>query len=819
MQDNLNGYCFFASIYATLLHKLKLRMKMLNLKLWQGGVRFGKMKGFFLKIILFRSWKNQSQNQIASLFCWFFVFFIFISSTSQAQYQVKGQILSSQDEPLEFVSIFAKELGVGAQSDSLGQFALSLPGKNRALLSFSLLGFQTIQKWVVPDSPDLQVILIPLETGLDEVVVSGTLQELSRADSPVPVEVFKSSFFRSNPVPSLFESFQQVNGVRTQVNCAICNTGDIQINGLPGPYTMILIDGMPIVSGLATVYGLSGIPQSLIDRIEVVKGPASTLYGSEAVGGLIHIITKRPEKAPLFSFDLMGTTWQEFSLDASVKTSLGKRVQWLTGVNAFRYDQPLDKNEDGLTDLALQERISLFQKVDFQRKAGKLLSLAGRLVLEDRWGGEMNWTPKERGGGRIYGESIQTRRWELFGTYDLPMLQDLKLQVSANGHHQDSFYGTTFYEANQKIGFGQLTWSKSSGIHQLLLGAAYRLTKYDDSTPATTNSGNQANTPSITLLPGIFLQEELKISSSAQLLLGLRHDFSKVHGSIWSPRINFKLNSEDKFLIWRTSLGNGFRVANVFTEDHAALTGARAVVFTEKLRPEKSWNATSNLMKKIYTSSGNYFGLDASLFYTYFSNQIIPDYESNPNEIRYANLDGSSRSKGLSLNFDGLWANGFKLLTGVTWMDVSLTEEGRRVQQLFAERFSGVWTLGYHIHSVELTLDYTGNVYGPMRLPLLGPLDDRQEFSPWWSLQNIQITKRFGEKWELYGGVKNLLNYRPPNTSIARAFDPFDRGVVFDDSGSVVPTATNPNALSFDPTYLFAPNQGIRGFLGIRFNW
>jgi outer membrane receptor for ferrienterochelin and colicins len=768
---------------------------------------------------LFRFRKKGTPNQLLRSLGFFLLIFLLFFGEGWAQYRVKGQILSSQNEPLEFVSIYAKELGMGTQSDSLGKFVLSVPGKNRVLLSFSLLGFQTMQKWVVPDSPDLQIILTPLETGLDEVVVSGTLQELSRADSPVPVEVFKSSFFRSNPVPSLFESFQQVNGVRTQVNCAICNTGDIQINGLPGPYTMILIDGMPIVSGLATVYGLSGIPQSLIDRIEVVKGPASTLYGSEAVGGLIHIITKRPEKAPLFSLDLMGTSWQELSLDASVKTFFGKRVQALTGVNAFRYDLPLDKNKDGLTDLALQERVAIFQKVDFSRKEGKLLSLAGRLVREDRWGGEMNWTPRERGGDQIYGESIQTRRWELFGTYDLPLIQDLKLQVSANGHQQDSYYGTTFYGANQKIGFGQLTWNKSSGIHQFLLGAAYRLTSYDDSTPATADPNSKANAPSITHLPGVFFQDELKISPHAQLLLGLRHDFSKVHGSIWSPRINFKLNSEDNSLIWRTSLGNGFRVANVFTEDHAALTGARTVVFTERLRPEESWNATSNLMKKVYTSSGNYFGLDASVFYTHFSNQIIPDYESNPNEIRYANLDGTSRSKGLSLNFDGLWANGFKLLTGVTWMDVSLTESGKRVQQLFAERFSGVWTLGYHIHPLELTIDYTGNVYGPMRLPLLGPLDDRQEFSPWWSLQNIQLTKRFGENWEVYGGIKNLLNYRPPSNSIARAFDPFDRGVVFDEAGSVVPTATNPNALSFDPTYLFAPNQGIRGFLGLRFTF
>ena len=93
------------------------------------------------------------------------------------------------------------------------------------------------------------------------------------------------------------------------MNCSICNTGDIRIQGLEGPYTMVLIDGMPIVSGLGTVYGLNGIPSALIERMEVVKGAASTLYGSEAVGGLINVITKSSDDAPALSADVFGTTW------------------------------------------------------------------------------------------------------------------------------------------------------------------------------------------------------------------------------------------------------------------------------------------------------------------------------------------------------------------------------------------------------------------------------------------------------------------------------------------------------------------------------
>lgn len=747
------------------------------------------------------------------------VVFGMICHNLSAQIKFKGQVKSSKGESLELVQVLIKETGKGTLTDSLGKFELTDSSNEKVTLQFSRLGFQTFFKVVESSDEEVMIILNTLDKQLDEVVVSGTLQEVSRLDSPVPVEVYKSSFFRANPAPSLFESFQNINGVRPQVNCNICNTGDIQINGLAGPYTMILIDGMPIVSGLATVYGLSGIPQALIDRIEVVKGPASTLYGSEAVAGLINVITKRPENAPLVSLDAFGSTWGEVNLDLGIKSSFGKNVQSLTGINTFWYDTPIDNNQDGMTDLTLQRRFSVFQKLQITQKKGNILSLAGRYINEDRWGGQMNWTPVFRGGDVIYGESIRTNRWEIFGNYQLPVKEQLNFQFSANGHNQDSYYGNTFYGADQRIGFGQLTWNKLIGKNQLLAGAAYRLTYYDDSTPATAESSGQGNSPFVTHLPGLFLQNELKLSPTQSLLGGIRYDYNTVHGSIWSPRLNYKVSSNDKSLIWRTSIGNGFRVANVFTEDHAALTGARQVIFEEELNPERSWNVNTNLVKKIYSDRGNYFGLEGSVFYTQFSNQIIPDYETNPNQIIYANLDGTSRSQGASFNFDGLWANGFKLLAGVTLMDVSFEENGVRERQLFTERFSGVWTIGYHIHPLELTIDYTGNVYSPMRLPLLGELDDRPEYSPWWSLQNIQITKGLGEKWEIYGGVKNLLNYTPPANSIARAFDPFDRGVTFDGVGNVVPTPENPNGLTFDPTYMFAPNQGIRGFLGVRYTW
>lgn len=738
--------------------------------------------------------------------------------------KVKGSITGIDGHAIEAATISIHLLKKGTVSDSSGNYELAGIPYGTHKLEVSYLGFNTY-KADININRETTEINVTLEkqsyTDLGEVVISGTMKEVSRLESAVPVEVYSSKFFKANPTPSIFDALQNINGVRPQLNCNICNTGDIHINGLEGPYTMVLIDGMPIVSGLSTVYGLSGIPQSLIERVEIVKGPASTLYGSEAVGGLINIITKRPGNAPLFSADVFGTTWGEVNADLAAKFKAGKKVQSLLGVNYFNYQHPVDNNNDNFTDATIQNRISVFNKWSFDRKDNRLLSLAGRYVYEDRWGGEMNWSKRYRGSDEVYGESIYTSRWELFGTYQLPVKEKIMFQFSANGHNQNSYYGNIPYMADQYIGFGQLTWFKTLGKHDLLTGFTYRYTYYDDNTPATASAANiDLNKPTKTNLPGMFIQDEIALNDNNKLLLGLRYDYNSLHGSILSPRINYKWSSTDKNNVLRLSIGNGYRVANVFTEDHAALTGAREVVFEEALKPETSWNGNINFVKKM-VAGGTFIGLDASAFYTYFTNKIIPDYDTDPNKIIYNNLNGYAVSRGISLNMDVVFPNGLKVLAGATAMDVYNTEAGEKMRQLFAEKFTGVWNIGYTFSGIGLGIDYTGNLYGPMRLPLLSEWDPRREYSPWWSIQNIQLTKRIGTQIEIYGGVKNLLNWTPNKGNpfiIARANDPFDKNVQFDAGGQAMVTPDNPYGLTFDPSYVYGPNQGIRGFLGFRYS-
>lgn len=647
---------------------------------------------------------------------------------------------------------------------------------------------------------DAQMDSTKINENIDEVIITGTMKPVSKSKSPVSVEIYTPKFFQKNPTSNLLDAVAMINGVRPQINCSVCNTGDIRINGMDGPYTMVLIDGMPIVSSLSTVYGFSGIPNNMIERVEVSKGPASSLYGSEAMGGMINVITKNALTAPKFTADVMETTWAESNVDLGMKFNLGQKVSSLFSVNHYHYDNKIDNNKDNFIDMTLQKRISLFNKWNFQRKEGRMASIALRYMYEDRLGGEIQWEKKYRGTDIIYGESIYTNRAEVIGGYQLPFDEKIFTQFSYNYHHQNSFYGETSYLAKQHTAFGQVYWNPSFGNHDLLIGSGIRYTFYDDNTVGTALF-NGENDPMKKILPGIFIQNQWEITPTNTLLLGYRFDYDKDHKGIHSPRLAWKLNWGGS--VFRASFGTGFRVVNLFTEDHAALTGSREVIILENLAPEKSVNFNLNHTYKLNFANG-YLNIDTSVFYSRFSNKIIGDFETDSDKIIYQNLKGYAENRGISTNVN--WNSGrFRIGAGVTYMDAFQVYENDKKQLLHSPKWSGLYEISYSI-SDDFAIDFTGQFYGPMHLPVVEN-DFRPSYSPWYSLANIKVSKKVAKNLELYGGVKNLFNFTPKNP-LLRPFDPFDKNVN---------DPSNPYGYKFDTAYGYASMQGIRGFLGLNY--
>lgn len=755
------------------------------------------------------------------MFCkykWRIVAFMLLAVTANAQGQtgkLAGHVVSTNG-PISSATVAISSKTAMKPADTSGHFVFTQIPYGKVKLHITAAGYQPFDSvFVFSDNTGLlSIVMLPDNNRGDEVVISGTMKAMSKMSSPIPVEVYNPAFFKKNPTPNIFEGLQMVNGVQPQLNCNVCNTGDIHINGMEGPYTMILIDGMPIVSSLSTVYGLSGIPNSMVKRIEIVKGPASTLYGSEAVGGLINIITKDALSADKLKLDISGTSVGELNADVSSGYTV-KNIHGLLGINYFNYQQRRDINHDNFTDIALQNRISIFNKWTTPLSPSVNTSLALRYIYENRWGGELQWEEKFRGGDSVYGESVVTKRVEVLNTTSIG--KNVSLDFSYNYHRQKSFYGMVKYFATQQVAFAQLKWTKKIQSHDLLAGIPLRYTFYDDNTPGTATV-NGINQPENSFLPGIFVQDEWTLNKKLILLSGIRYDYNSRHGNIFTPRLSLKYSPDNNNTI-RLSGGNGYRVVNLFTEDHAALTGAREVVIASALKPEQSWNGNINYNTFIRHSKG-FVSLDISGFYTYFSNKITGDYFTDATRIIYDNLDGYAISKGITINTDLAFTNGLKLMVGTTLMDVFQVDKTPGTQklktpQLFAPAISGTFLAGYKIPYINVAVDITGKINGPMYLPVV-PGDFRPGRSPWYCIMNLQLAKSLAGGIEMYAGVKNLLNFIPAH-ALLHADDPFNKagGKYFDTEGNPR-MDTNPYGYTFDPSYNYGSIQGIKIFAGLR---
>jgi outer membrane receptor for ferrienterochelin and colicins len=702
--------------------------------------------------------------------------------------QITG-VVRSGGRPVSFAQVFVAGGTIRGMADSLGRYKLVGVVAGNITVTARAIGFSPrsqIVELASGDSVAVDFDLVPTASTLQAIVTSATLRETYVSESPVKVEVIAPSFLRRNVTNNLMENISFVNGLNQQVDCGVCFTNNIRINGMEGPYTAVLIDGAPMMSSLATVYGLNSIDPTLIEQIEIMRGPSSTLYGSEAMGGVINIVTKDARFAPRLSVNAFATSNGETALNVAGARAFGK-AHTILSLNGGYNDRFVDRNNDAFSDLPLVRRLSVFNKWAIGSPVRRPFEIAARYYFEDRFGGTSAWTSKDRGSSETYGESIVTRRAEVIGSARFGADRaPARFDFAANWHDQNSFYGDQPYMATQIVAFGQLFWAPQVGQHTWGIGGGARWQSYVDSTRFHQTDAQH-------VIPGVFAQDEIALSANWTVLAGMRLDHHELHGVIPSPRLALKWTADPHTTV-RLNAATGFRVVNLFTEDHAALTGAREVQITEELRPERSATITASLNRVFDIANvEDAATLDLDAYYTRFSNRILPDFGTDPNLIIYRNLRGRAETRGIAAAFgfatmqQPVFAN-----LGVTLEEVFSLEEGQRQDVLFAPRFQGVFTVGYKLTNAGMTVDWTGRVLGPMPLPQFPDLASR---SSWFTEQHVQVTKAMRQNAELYVAVKNLFDY-------------VQRDPIVDPS--------NPFGDRFDTTRVFGPLQGRRLLLGLR---
>lgn len=737
-----------------------------------------------------------------------FLIFTAISTYANAQGSIEGTV-KNDSSFMSFASVRLLKSSFSVAADSNGRFSFKNLDAGKYQLRVSYVGYENYQTEVkvIKDSVvQVSVKLTPLSEALKEVVITGTLRESGKTESVTPVEVFTSRYFQKNPVSNLFEALQNVNGLYADIDNGVANTCDVQINGLEGNYTMFLIDGVPALNGLSGIYSLNSLPMQLIDKIEIVKGASSTLYGSEAIAGVINIKTKNASASPRFFINGTLTSMLEANADLGGAFRLGK-AHSLISISTENFNTIWDLDNNNFRDMPFLNRVSIYNKWSIDRTDEKEFTVYGRYLFEDRFGGDKYPPITWRGNPSYYSESVRTHQWQAGLRYQLPVKENILVQLDYNEHRQQGFFGINKYFGIQAGLFTQLSWNKKvNENNELIAGATYRLGYFKDNSELTRSTVTGYS--NISNIAGIFVEDEITIARFHKLLLGARFEYTNRAFPIAMPRLFYKWNSPNQKNILRLGAGSGYRTASVLNEGFGAMNGSRSIEIENKLLPEIAINANAGYTR-IQSFNEGLITLDAGIFYTYFFNMVNPEYPSDTNLIVYDNSAGGAMAGGFSINADVSFQFPLRLGIGLTYSrTVEFEEEdGEREIEIPTHQppFTAQFYLTYNFPQPQLSIEWTGSVVSPMYLSVVEN-DFRPAMSKWYTIQNIQLTKRFPKGVELFFGIKNIFNFIQKDP-ILRPFDPFNKNTAVD----------NPNNYRFDTTYGFTTTQGIKGFAGFRF--
>ena len=749
------------------------------------------------------------------------LFFVFYSTSFFSQ-SVAGKVLeivNDKEVPLVGANVFLLDKSKGDISDLTGDFLIENIGNAKEYI-VSYVGYMNDTLKI---NNEYSKIILNKNSNLDEINISfkEKTSSVSLLSSTNLLKISSEELLKA-ACCNLAESFETTPSIDVNFSDAISGRKQINMLGLASPNILISIENIPSIRGALNAYGLTFIPGTWIESIQIAKGSGSVVNGYESISGQINAELRKPLTDNKFFVNSYYNSMERFELNTHYSTKLTEKIDYGLYLHADKKDNRDDHNNDNFGDSPTGQQINILNRFQYANAIKGLIGFFDiNYVGDERVYGEIDYfDPAIMPGPSVndsWGGSADSNiiRSTLKFGYVNPEItyRSLGLQLSYSNVDQGADFGNNFHDTRHTSFYSNLIYNSIIGDtrSKIKTGISFTHDIYDESV-------NNLNTSFLDLdrsekSIGAYFEYNYDDLDKLNLSAGIRYDHHNIIGNFISPRLHVRYQALPKTTI-KISAGKAHRIANLFSENQKLFFSSRLINFTSvnsssefssydyfDMNPEVAWNYGVSLIQsfKLFDRDSQ-FVID--YYITDFENRVIIDWES-PSNILFYNLSGRSYAKSFQAQFSYPLSNSFDLLFAYKNTDAKTDYISGRLENpltpsnRFFVNFSYDGPLNDKLRKWKFDLTY--NHLGKQRIPstIQNPEIFRLDpFSSKLDLINSQITRVFSNSFEVYLGVENLTNYKQMDGIISNS-DPFSQ--------------------YFDATMIYGPVSGRMSYLGLRY--
>jgi outer membrane receptor for ferrienterochelin and colicins len=600
---------------------------------------------------------------------------------------------------------------------------------------------------------------------------------------------------------NLSESFETNASVDVNYTDAVSGTKTIRMLGLDGVYTQMMFENVPFIRGLESKFGLTLLPGTWVESIQISKGAGSVTNGFESMTGQINIEFQKPdqnEREQVYA-NVYLNSMLRMEANVHYRHRFSKVWSMMGFLHAMQMDHFQDLNKDGFMDTPLNKTLAGMWRFRYDTK-----SVEGQITFGGSYraniGGQNDYHKKDDDGGHNHGDPIfgvetNSRQgyimWKNGFLMPNQKFGTLGLLGMARYYDMEAMFGNHLYKGIHRHAYINSIYESILGntLHKYRTGVSFQTDEYRE----VLNDSAFNRTEHI---PGAHFEYTYNDDFKVQTVAGIRVDYHNLYGFWITPRFNFRWTIDPNSVL-RFSAGRGYRRPNVIAENLSVFASSRVVRTTNEVRPEETWNAGVSLNREFRIGKRK-SEIRMDYYYTWFANQMVVNME-DPRSIYFENLNGKAFSHAAQIDWLLELSKGFDLTAAYRFNLVKSTYFGELKDMPFIPRDRAMINLAYETGNKRWRFDITGNFFGYSRLPDTrdNPEEHRlKSHSDVYFTFNTQITRVF-KHFEVYLGGENLLNYIQPNAII---------------------DAQNPFGNYFDASLIWGPLNGAIGYIGLRTN-